>query len=91
MDLWLGDASIFNDATRFNPGDITGGNYGAESYAEVSGIYLKDYSYFLKNNHWQQNCPFVLEWPYLTITDMIKDKLIDEYIDTMLEQAIADE
>ena len=52
---------------------------------------LKDYSYVLKNNHWQQNCPFVLEWPYLTITDMIKDKLIDEYIDTMLEQAIADE
>ena len=51
---------------------------------------LKEYSYFLKNNHWRINCPFVLEWPYLTITDMIKDKLIEQYIDTMLEKAISE-
>jgi hypothetical protein len=51
---------------------------------------LKDYAYFLKHNHWKENCPFVLEWPYLTITDMIKDKLIEQYIDTMLEQAISE-
>jgi hypothetical protein len=38
---------------------------------------LKEYAYFLKHNHWRVNCPFVLEWPYLTITDMIKDKLIE--------------
>ena len=51
---------------------------------------LKEYAYFLKHNHWRVNCPFVLEWPYLTITDMIKDKLIEQYIDSMLEQAIAE-
>ena len=48
---------------------------------------LKDYAYFLKNSRWKENCPFVLEWPYLTITDMIKDKLIEQYIDSMLKQA----
>jgi len=51
---------------------------------------LTDYAYFLKHNHWKENCPFVLEWPYLTITDMIKDKLIEQYIDNMLEQAVTE-
>ena len=48
---------------------------------------LKDYRYFLKNNKWGNNCPFELEWPHLTITGMIKDKLIHQYFDTMLDQA----
>lgn len=51
---------------------------------------LKDYEFFLKNSMWGKNCPFELEWPYLTITDMIKDKLIAQYLDSMLDQAIDD-
>jgi hypothetical protein len=39
----------FDDTTRFNPGDLTGGNYGSGSNAEVSGIYLKDYSHYQTN------------------------------------------
>lgn len=51
---------------------------------------LKDYEFFIKNSRWGKNCPFELEWPYLTITDMIKDKLIEQYLGTMLDQAIID-
>jgi hypothetical protein len=37
---------------------------------------LKEFGYFLKNNRWQNICPFFLEWPYLTIPDMVKDKVV---------------
>jgi len=31
---------------------------------------------FLKYNSWgSQGCPFFLEWPYLDVTSMIKDKI----------------
>ncbi len=35
-----------------------------------------EFTFFLRNDRWQSTvCPFILEWPYLTIPDMIKDKL----------------
>lgn len=37
---------------------------------------LEEYSFFLKHNKWKNICPFFLEWPYLTIPDMLKDKII---------------
>jgi hypothetical protein len=30
---------------------------------------------FLLNNKWEAGCPFYLEWPYLDIPSMIKDKI----------------
>jgi hypothetical protein len=30
---------------------------------------------FLHNNKWEYGCPFILEWPYLDIPSMIKDKI----------------
>ena len=32
--------------------------------------------YFLNENRWGAPCPFLLEEPYLTIPDMLKDKYI---------------
>jgi len=38
---------------------------------------IKDYRYFMANGKWPQHqCPFILEWPYLTIPDMVADKFI---------------
>lgn len=38
---------------------------------------VEAYKSFLKTNSWGKNaCPFVLEFPYLTVPDMIKDKMI---------------
>ena len=37
---------------------------------------LKMVRYFLHNNKWESNCPFYLEWPYLDIPTMIKDKIV---------------
>lgn len=42
---------------------------------------IKVYKEFLVTGRWgQYGCPFILEWPYLTTPDMIKDKIIQEYL-----------
>jgi hypothetical protein len=42
---------------------------------------LDMYTKFLKTGAWGKDaCPFVLEFPYLTIPDMIKDKLIHKFL-----------
>jgi len=40
------------------------------------------YKYFLKTNSWKitGSCPFEVEYPYLSVPDMIKDKLIRKYL-----------
>lgn len=39
------------------------------------------YRNFIKNQKWDTpGCPFELEWPYLNIPDMIKDKIINHYL-----------
>jgi hypothetical protein len=46
---------------------------------------ISEFKYFLDNHRWQDRCPFILEWPHLSITDMIKTRLIDEHIHRMLK------
>ena len=43
---------------------------------------IEIYKYFLTNNDWRitGTCPFQLEFPYLTVPDMIKDKLIHKFL-----------
>lgn len=48
---------------------------------------LLEYKFFLDNNKWIENCPFELEYPYLSIPDMIRCKLIENYFDKMLKSA----
>lgn len=40
------------------------------------------YKSFLETNSWKVSgsCPFNLEYPYLTVPDMIKDKLIRKFL-----------
>lgn len=35
---------------------------------------------FLVDHKWENGCPFELEWPYLSIPDMIKDRIINYYL-----------
>jgi hypothetical protein len=48
---------------------------------------LAEFNYFKTNNKWEVNCPFDLEWPYLSIPEMIRSKLIDTYLGMMLKNA----
>lgn len=42
--------------------------------------HVEHYRNFLVNRKWDSGCPFELEWPYLSIPDMIKDKIINHYL-----------
>jgi hypothetical protein len=48
---------------------------------------VKEYAHFLKHSQWKTNCPFILEWPYLTITDMVKDKLVEHWLSDEVKKA----
>ena len=39
-------------------------------------------NFFLKKQWGNEGCPFYLEWPYLTIPDMLKDKITKHYLST---------
>jgi hypothetical protein len=43
------------------------------------------YKYFLDNRKWPENCPFILEWPFLTMQEMIQSRVIKAHLDTILE------
>ena len=37
---------------------------------------MKEVRHYFHNHQWgKEGCPFYLEWPYLTIPDMLKDKI----------------
>jgi hypothetical protein len=38
---------------------------------------ILEFRHFMSRGKWTgHQCPFVLEWPYLTIPDMLKDKFV---------------
>ena len=43
--------------------------------------HVEHYRNFVVKRKWDNpGCPFELEWPYLSIPDMIKDKIINHYL-----------
>ena len=43
--------------------------------------HVEQYRNFLVNDKWDSpGCPFELQWPYYSIPDMIKDKIINHYL-----------
>lgn len=48
---------------------------------------LKEYQYFVDNARWRDGCPFIMEWPFLTVPDMIRFKLVETFLDSMITEA----
>lgn len=49
---------------------------------------LEEYQYFVNNARWRDGCPFIMDWPFLTVPDMIRYRLVEEYLDSMIAQAV---
>ena len=59
-------AQVQRQRTRFDPADRK---------------HIDHYRNFLVKRKWDSpGCPFELVWPYLSIPDMIKDKIINHYL-----------
>lgn len=41
-----------------------------------SKVDLDEARHFFQKHAWKNGCPFILEYPYMTVPDMIKDKMI---------------
>jgi hypothetical protein len=63
------EAEILSKKSTFDPSNQT---------------HLDKYKFFLQNNKWSDCCPFFLEWPYASIPDMIKDKIIRNMFDAKM-------
>jgi hypothetical protein len=64
-------ASIIKQKIFFNPSDKK---------------HINAYKVFLREHRWGNGgCPFILEFPYLTIPDMIKDKMVHKLLGVRIE------
>ena len=48
---------------------------------------LAAFESFLLNDKWNGPCPFVLEWPFLNILDMIKHKIVYQHIGGLITKS----
>jgi hypothetical protein len=48
---------------------------------------LIEYQYFLTNSKWKNGCPFIVEWPFLTVIDTIQSKVINQHMNSLIKQA----
>jgi hypothetical protein len=46
---------------------------------------LEAYHHFLLHQKWKNNCPFVLEWPFTDMIQMIEHKIVREHMDQIIE------
>lgn len=42
---------------------------------------INEFEYFMVNKRWKTTCPFHVNWPYVNVVDMIKDQIVQQYID----------
>ena len=59
--------------------------YIKENFDPNNLDHVKHYKYFLVNNRWNVSCPFRVEWPFVTVPELIKDRLIKKYLDNIIE------
>lgn len=46
---------------------------------------LWEYSSFMNTDSWKDGCPFYLEWPFLSVPDMIKSKIVETHLETLIK------
>ena len=42
---------------------------------------------FLLEDQWGEPCPFILEWPFLNVLDMIKHKIVYQHIHGLINKS----
>lgn len=46
---------------------------------------LNEYKYFLQQQKWRDNCPFILEWPFINIMQMIEHKIVRQHLTSIIK------
>jgi hypothetical protein len=72
------------DASSFR---VSNHQWVKRPFNPTNAVDLGVYREFLAESRWANGCPFVLEWPFLNIVDMIKHKIVYQHIDSLIDQA----
>ena len=48
---------------------------------------LNEYKEFIETSGWKNGCPFVVEWPFLNVVDMIKSKIVNKHIGHLINSS----
>lgn len=62
-------SSVYWPRREFNPADP---------------VDLGEFRYFLQKQNWKNGCPFVVEWPFLNVIDMIESKIVRHHINSLI-------
>lgn len=65
-------------------------NWARRKFDPANPVDLAEYEHFLHHNKWHDRCPFILEWPFNNVIDMIERKIIKAHLSHLIEkQALA--
>lgn len=59
--------------------------YAKRSFNPNNANDLWEYSSFMNTDSWKDGCPFYLEWPFLSVPDMIKSKIVETHLETLIK------
>ncbi len=74
---------------RLNPTNfkLSHHHWSKRLFDPTSAQDLSEYHDFLLNSRWRDGCPFIVEWPFLTVTEMIKHKIVCQHIEGLISNA----
>ena len=60
--------------------------YNKRFFDPSSSTDLLEAKGFLKHGQWENGCPFVVDWPYTNVPDMIKTEIVNHYLDRIIAE-----
>lgn len=45
---------------------------------------LEEFKFFVENNKWRTVCPFEIEWPRISLPDMISERIVKTHLNTLI-------
>lgn len=68
------------DEYNFNGWKLSHHNWTKRKFDATSPEDLAEYEYFLVNRRWYDRCPFIIEWPFNNVIDMIHQRIVRTHI-----------
>ena len=64
---------------------VTGNHWNHREFDPNNAEDLNEYKYFLQHQRWKNTCPFLLEWPFLDMIQMIEGKIVRQHINKIIK------
>jgi hypothetical protein len=64
---------------------VTNVNWVKHEFDAEDAEDLAEYKYFLQHQRWKTSCPFILEWPFVDIIQMVEHKIVRQHINSIIK------